>query len=92
MGVVAPAEKGDDQSADEVDEVGTPACASDEPKACSCYEEHDRQPAAARSRQGVGTPFVGMVEDLAALRIAADDPHGEVGEDGEEEEGQGGGH
>lgn len=92
MGIVAPAKEGDDQSAGEVDEVRTPACASDEPEACSSHEEHDCQPSAARRGQGVRTTLVGMVEDLAAFRVAADDPHAEVREEGEEEEGQGGGH
>ena len=47
---------------------------------------------AARSRRGMRTAFVGMIDNAAAFGVLTDDPHAEGGEDAEECEDEDGGH
>jgi len=86
MDVVSPAEVGDDCAANEVDEavneIGLKGC--DNPR----REDDDDNSQAPTSwcGRGMGTAFVGMVDDAAAFGVLTDDPHTEGGEDGEEYE------
>ena len=60
----------------------------------SCREDDDHNSHAptAWSRRGMGTAFVGMVDDAAAFSVLTDDPHAEGGEDREEREDEDGSH
>lgn len=92
MDVISPAEVGNDRAADKVDEAlreiglkgGDTSRREDD-------DDDGKSPTSRRGRR-MGTAFVGMVNDAAAFGVLTDDPHAKGGEDGEECEGENGGH
>ena len=92
MNVVSPAEVGNDRATDEVDEAMSEISLEGGDTSCREDDDHNSHTPTARSRCGMRTAFVGMVDDAATFGILTDDPHAEGGEDGEECEDEDGCH
>ena len=92
MDIVSPAEVGNDRAADEIDEAVSEIGLEGSDTSHHEDDDDNRHAPTTRSRRGMGTAFVGMVNDASAFGILTDDPNAEGGEDGEECEDEDGGH
>ena len=92
MDIVSPAKVGNDRATDEVDEAVNEIRLEGGYTSRREDDDDNSHAPTTRSRRGMGTAFVGMVDDAATFGVLTDDPHAEGGEDGEKREDEDGGH